>query len=195
MINPTTMINYKCKYIKHVAKGNDFPDYYYCDKTNKSIVRGFNTFDMYCEHCKHNAANKSKQSVKITERGWPGHFCCSHVCVFHRNTLLEYKDKKVVVSTVGRFQRNIHDLGFSALTGEDKFFQWLGPDRYFETMAFVAKENDMFNDADVTKEVLFDSNWQLNDPDAEIEANEMHDAVVKEIATDLVNDRLCIKSY
>lgn len=32
-------------------------------------------------------------------------------------------------------------------------------------------------------------------PDAEIEANEMHDAVVKEIATDLVNDRLRIKSY
>ena len=60
-------------------------------------------------------------------------------------------------------------------------------------MAFMAKENDKFNNADVTKEVLFDSNWQLNDPDAEIEANEMHDAVVKEIATDLINGKLRIE--
>lgn len=98
-----------------------------------------------------------------------------------------------MVSSVGRFQRNIHDLGFSALTGEDKFFQWIGIDRYFETMAFVAKENDKFNDADVTKEVLFDSNWQLDDPDAEIEANEMHDAVVKEISRDLLSNKLRIE--
>lgn len=189
------MINYKCKYIKHVTKSKDFPDYYYCDKTNKSVVRGFDTFDMYCEHCKHNANPKAKDSVKITERGWPGHFCCSHDCVFHRNTLLEYKDKKVVVSTVGRFQRNIFETGYNSILGYNTFFKPVGLDRYFETMAFMAKDNDKFNDADVSKQVIFDSNWQLDDPDAEIEANEMHDAVVKEIATDLVNDRLRIESY
>ena len=100
-----------------------------------------------------------------------------------------------MVSTVGRFQGLIFERGITEFMGEDTFFKWLGPDRYFETMAFMAKDNDKFNDADVSKQVLFDSNWKLNDPDAEIEANEMHDAVVKEIARDLVNDRFRIESY
>lgn len=51
----------------------------------------------------------------------------------------------------------------------------------FETMAFVARENDKFNDMDVTKEVIFSSKWTLPEPDMEIEANEMHEAVVNEI--------------
>lgn len=187
------MINYKCKYLKHVENSKDFPDYYYCYKTNKSIVRGFDAFDMYCEHCKHNAKPKAKESVKITERGWPGHFCCAGRCLFHRNTLLEYKDKKVVVSTVGRLQRSVYDIKRIPINGFNEYFDTVGFDRYFETMAFMAKENDKFKDADVSKQVFFDSNWQLNDPDAEIEANEMHDAVVKEIATDLISNRLRIE--
>lgn len=131
--------------------------------------------------------------VKITERGWPGHFCCSDRCLFHRNTLLEYKDKKVVVSTVGELQRSGYNKKCTPLDGFNEYFETVGLDRYFETMAFMAKENDIFNDADASKQVLFDSNWKLNDPYAEIEANEMHDAVVKEIATDLINDRLRIE--
>lgn len=122
--------------------------------------------------------------MKITERGWPGHFCLGYRCEYHRNTLLEYNGTKVVVSTVGRLRKDLYG----------PLYDEVGCDRHFETMAFLAKDNDKFNDADVSKQVIFDSNWQLDDPNAEIEANEMHDAVVKEIATDLVNDRLRIES-
>ena len=70
------------------------------------------------------------EKVKRTERGWAGHFCCSQSCLFRRNTLIEYKDKKWVISTVGnfrppnsRYERGAETIGF---------------ERYYETMAFDA---------------------------------------------------------
>lgn len=45
----------------------------------------------------------------------------------------------------------------------------------------MAKEDDKFNDADVCNPVGYSSNWQLPEPDMEIEANGMHENVVKEI--------------
>lgn len=46
--------------------------------------------------------------VKITERGWPGHYILGHRCVFHRNTLLECGDVKIVVSSVGKLMLKKH---------------------------------------------------------------------------------------
>ena len=111
-----------------------------------------------------------ENQVKRTERGWPGHFCGAHKCMFHLNTLLEYNGQKVVVSTVGRW-----------LLNDDKEFTTIGCNRHFETMAFMAKDGDKYNDADFCKTVFFSSNWQLPEPDMEIEANGMHENVVKEI--------------
>lgn len=124
--------------------------------------------------------------VKRTERGWAGHLICAHDCLYHRNTLLEYGDKKVVVSTVGRYRPNKNSWEFEEI----------GLDRYFETMAFIADEIESgYIDADVTQQVLFDSNWRLPKPDMENEADEMHEAVVAEITKDLINDALRIESY
>lgn len=131
---------------------------------------------------------KEKMKVKRTERGWAGHFCGSSNCLYHRNTLLEYGDKKVVVSTVGRWFLKDCD-------GKRKF-ETVGLDRYFETMAFIAYESEpKYWDADVTQKVRFDSNWSLPQPDMENEADEMHEAVVAEITKDLINDTLRIESY
>jgi hypothetical protein len=108
------------------------------------------------------------------ERGWAGHFICSDSCLFRRNTLLIYNGIKIVVSTVGILFRN----------GE---IQTIGHNRYFETMAFHAKEKDTrYNDADVTKQVSFDSKWSIDKQDADDKANEMHEAVVSEIENKLL---------
>lgn len=122
--------------------------------------------------------------VKRTERGWAGHFCCSYRCEYHRNTLLEYNGMKVVVSTVGRLRKDM----FSD-TYED-----LGYKRYFETMAFMAKEDDKYNDADVDRELLFDAKWSLPSPDMELEADAMHEDVVTELSKRLVDGTLVLTS-
>jgi len=116
--------------------------------------------------------------VKRTERGWGGHFICASRCLFRRNTLLEYGDIRIVVSTVG---------GFIAKPDEGKIEE-IGYNRYFETMAFHAyREQDRYWDADVTREVTFSSPWAIPDPDADDKANDMHEAVVAEITARLMN--------
>ena len=90
---------------------------------------------------------------------------------------------KVVVSTVGRLRKDM----FSD-TYED-----LGYKRYFETMAFMAKEDDKYNDADVEREIQFDAKWSLPSPDMELEADAMHEDVVMELSKRLVDDTLLLK--
>lgn len=112
--------------------------------------------------------------VNRTERGWAGHYICSYRCKFRRNTLLSYKDINIVVSSVG----------LMVIDGE---FEPIGVDRHFETMAFHADKNDKrYFDADVSKQVHFDSDWSISEVDADDKANEMHEAVVAEISTKLV---------
>ncbi len=110
----------------------------------------------------------------ITHRGWQGHFCCP--CKFHLNTLIEYGDTAIVVSTVGLY-----------IPSDSKEFDTIGHDRHFETMAFHADDSDDYRDADVTKEVEFDSEWSIFGVEKEIEADEMHRKVVNEVARRLRN--------
>lgn len=111
--------------------------------------------------------------VKRTERGWAGHFCCAQSCLFRRNTLLECGNTKVVVSSVGSMY----------LDGK---LTEIGANRHYETMAFYVDDaSGEYKDADVLREIFFDSQcamkWHKGGyPDKE--ANEMHEAVVKELS-------------
>lgn len=110
--------------------------------------------------------------VKRTERGWAGHFICSNICLFRRNTLIEYENKKWVVSTVGR------------MVTENKF-ETIGLGRYYETKAFEAQldKTGLYWDANVSRQINFDSDWTIPDIklDSELRANEMHEKVVQEL--------------
>ena len=126
--------------------------------------------------------------VKRTERGWAGHCIISNDCRYHRNTLLEYKDLKIVVSTIGRY------IPKNRVMNGDYSFDTVGLDRFFETMAFVA-DKTKYHDADASQQVEFNSKWFLNDPDMEIEADEMHENVIKEISEKMKKNELIIVQY
>ena len=125
------------------------------------------------------------ETVKRTERGWAGHFILADKCLFRRNTLIAYEDKKWVISTVG----NCFVGG--ALTE-------IGANRYYETMAFVAND-DEYNDAEFSKTIDFDSEsglYALNSeefariyPFADKSANAMHERVVEELTKKIQADK------
>lgn len=108
-------------------------------------------------------------SVKRTERGWAGHFCGATSCLFKRNTLLEYKHTRIVVSTVGAWQPS-----------KSKFEQ-VTPGAYYETLAFHANSHSPYCDADVNQQVFFESPWYEKELNADWRANEMHERVVEEL--------------
>jgi len=125
--------------------------------------------------------------VKRTERGWTGHFICADRCRFRRNTLLEYKNIKIVVSTVGLMQ-SPWKKGDEFYTGE---FEEIGVNRYFETMAFLADPKDTrYHDADVAEPISFDHSWSINIVDADDKANIMHDNVVLELTEKLLSGEI-----
>ena len=118
--------------------------------------------------------------VNVIERGWAGHFICSNRCLFRRNTLLEYNGRKWIVSTVGAFRNMANKIDS------------IGHCRWYETMAFEAKERFGYIEADVEKEIYFDSEWGIwGDSWEEVckncngtpdnVANDMHDNVVGEL--------------
>ena len=100
---------------------------------------------------------------------------CADRCLFRRNTLLENSvtGAKIVVSTVG-------------LMKGIKGFEEISRNRYYETMAFAGKQQGKYIDANVSREVGFDSPWCIAEFDADDLANDMHEAVVEELRLKLL---------
>ncbi len=116
------------------------------------------------------------EEIKTTERGWAGHFICANHCAFRRNTLIEYKDIKIAVSTIGSMWLN----------GE---YVTIGDCRYYETKAFYSDTGDKkYHDIDVKKEIDLDCKCHIEriDEDSDNEANGMHDNAVKWICEQLI---------
>ena len=115
-------------------------------------------------------------SVKITYRGWAGHFICCDRCLFRLNTLIECGRSKVVVSTVGAMV-DIHKTDANGKC----VFDAIGHDRHYETMAFYAKYDGEFWDADVSRQINFGSPWRWPKLADELKAQAGHEKVVAEI--------------
>jgi len=121
------------------------------------------------------------RKVTRTERGWAGHHILAGRCRFRRNTLLTCGKVSIVVSTIG-LSRNLANTGFDTVGAGDC---------YFETMAFHSKTKDWrYHDADVERNVCFDSPWRIYQIDADDLANDMHEAVVAELTEQLKEGHL-----
>lgn len=114
--------------------------------------------------------------VKVTERGWAGHFICANRCLFRRNALLELGEQRIVVSTVGAMRMITAGV-------EKALYNTIGYNRYYETMAFEARWDGTYWDADVAKHIDFESPWCIDhiDHGADAEAQKMHEDVVEEV--------------
>ncbi len=115
--------------------------------------------------------------LKRSERGWSAHYILAERCLFRRNTLLELAEVRIVVSTVGR------QLAAPGL------IEPLGPDRFFETMAFHAWKNGKFWDADIARQLRLDSPFNLDSEDVEDQADAMHEAIVAEISSKMLSGK------
>ena len=125
------------------------------------------------------------KNVQRIERGWIGHFILADRCKFRRNTLLICGNTKIVISTVGLLENTIRK---PLLIDKSEPFMEVGFNRYFETMAFHAKRKDTrYYDADVSRQINFDSPWSIDKIDADDKANEMHELVIAELTCKLLN--------
>lgn len=122
------------------------------------------------------ARSEREGRIKITELGWMiGHFILPYRLEFRRNTLIEYRNIKIVVSTVG------------AMFSSGKI-DMIVNNVYYTTIAFHSDENDKkYHDIDVEREVFLDCKTEINhyDEDTDNEANEMHDNAVEWICKQL----------
>ena len=81
----------------------------------------------------------------------------------------------IVVSTVGLMR--VHED-----TKQEARFEWLGCNRYYETMVFDAnKEDKRCHDAVVSRQIEVEARCGLNEKDVDDKANDMHEGVVREI--------------
>lgn len=119
----------------------------------------------------------ANDDMKVTFRGWAGHFICADRCRFRLNTLIELGETRVVVSTVGLMEK----------FGRDEEFDTIGHNRHFETVVFHAKFDGTFWDADVEREIGFVSEFAHLGIDKENEANAGHYAVVEEIKQKIIS--------
>lgn len=146
--------------------------------------------------------NNIDDNITVTERGWAGHFICGSRCIYHRNTLISYNDKKIIVSTIGRYKPALPDpeyclhliAGFESLGGGG-----VEGNRYYETEIGFAEFNSGYWEYSPDKEIYHDLLMEYQckisrlDPsffDSDRFADEYHDKTVQTVIDLLKENKL-----
>ena len=119
------------------------------------------------------------EEIKRTERGWCGYVRGHQYCLFRRNTLIEYDNKKIVVATLGNY---INPFEYRNTPIHD--------DVWYQTIAGYAVENNGYWEIDGNKQILIKSEHILQGTEEEMfdnyplidqTANDMHEKVIEEM--------------
>lgn len=119
------------------------------------------------------------RSVSKTERGWAAHFVGRNECAYHRNTLLECGDVRVIVSTVGNWRpRNGRDYVLCPISSER------GQERHYETLTFLAVFE--FGYWEIASGSGLDRDGCLGgELDSDLKADAMHERMVDKVTKSL----------
>lgn len=114
--------------------------------------------------------------MKITYRGWAGHFCAASKCLFRLNTLIEHDEIRIVVSTVGAME-----VGHN--------FEMIGLDRWYETMVFRAYFYNGYWEADIARELSYFDAIHGDEllPEMDNLAQDMHTKMIDRVRIDLLS--------
>ena len=118
------------------------------------------------------------------ERGFAGHFAGAKDCTFRRNTLLQFRDQNIVVSTVGNCRPTKLKDGILVVGDIEPVIG----EAYYETRVHVAMFYGGYYESDIQRGIIeFNSNHLLTNrgQEGDLEADKMHEVVVKEIAEKL----------
>jgi len=112
--------------------------------------------------------------MKITYRGYQGHFICK--CNFHLNTLINYENKdkpNIIVSTIGQYivDGKMQELGCNK-------------NSFFETMVFNTQMDKVkIKNKLVEFEDIIPSELKCERTDNEVSAQKTHDETVLKYTT------------
>lgn len=125
--------------------------------------------------------------IQTKERGWAGHFNHSRYCLYRRNTSVTNGLVTIIISSVGNYLP----------TGANKP-KPLGTGRIYETMVFLAKEENGYIEADIQKQIINNvGEWYLTRDelreDSDNQADEMHDRTVNAVTGFIISNTIRIK--
>lgn len=146
--------------------------------------------------------NNIDENITVKERGWAGHYICGSRCIYHRNTLISYNDKKIVVSTIGKYRPVLTnpDCCFHLING----FESLGGgqvegNRYYETAIAYAKFTRGYWEYSPDDEIYDDLLVKYQDKISRIDpgfidsdeyADEYHDKIIQTVIDFLKENKL-----
>lgn len=146
--------------------------------------------------------NNIDENITVKERGWAGHWICGSRCNYHRNTLISFNNKKIVVSTIGKYQTPltapeccIHLInGFESIGGGE-----VEGNRYYETeigyARFIRGYWEYSPNANIYDDSLMEYQNKVSriDPsfnDSDEHADEYHDKIVQTVINLLKENKL-----
>lgn len=90
--------------------------------------------------------------LRVTERGWVGHFICANRCRYRRNTLVSDGAQHVVISSVGCMEN------WDKASPEK--IDTIGHERYYETMVFRGHKEGPYIESDVSNQISIPGDYE-----------------------------------